>query len=116
MIETIYAAVSGDPDVVGVVGSDVYNSAAPDATQEPLVIIQHISTQSYNQLFSGPQARNETYQLDAYSKSAVEANTLGEYLRLVMIDFGQMESLRTDYDETTQVWRVSMDFAVISEY
>lgn len=100
-----------------VFGSSVYPGNAPDRTLPPYAIYQTISSTPTNTLADGIPIENDRYQIDVYSTTRLEAESLAADATETMLAIAYpvtvvFISQASSYDAPTRFFRVMLEFSV----
>lgn len=93
----------------------VYPMTAPDGVAKPYIAYQRISANSENILFGSSGLINTRMQIDVYSNTYAEANTIAAQVDALMSAWTVQNvslSAQDFYEDVVKLFRVSTDYSI----
>ena len=83
----LVSLLTGESTISSIVGSRVYVSKAPQTATLPYIVITQMSSEEYKSLDNTGQLRALDFDIDCKADRSVEAETLGNAVRVFIQDY-----------------------------
>ena len=85
--DAVYAILTGDSDVSGLVGTRIYQHVAPQGTVQPLITFSRIGAQHESHMGGATGLANARIQVTSWDDTPEDAMTLAEHVRDALVPF-----------------------------